>query len=248
MLSTTDPGELIGETVYDRDHDKIGTINQVYLDSSDGRPTWASVRTGLFGLSETFVPLDDATENDDEITVAYEKDFVKDAPRIDPDGDLDDAQQDELYRYYESRRGDAAAGGMIGAAAAGATGAAGTSADSGAARNGAGSHDTGAPGAGTAGYGDTGGSTSTGTAAGTTGYAGPGTSGSGDFSTSASSSEGAGAASDQPMRARLHRYVAADAASGAEPVGDGASGAHDGSGFAEDDAEGRRRAEGRDTL
>ena len=38
----------------------------------------------------------------------YEKDFVKDAPSIDADRHLDEAQQEELYRYYSLRSGDLA--------------------------------------------------------------------------------------------------------------------------------------------
>jgi uncharacterized protein (TIGR02271 family) len=217
MLSTTDPGKLIGGTVYDRDHDKIGTINQVYVDSVDGRPTWASVRTGLFGLSETFVPLEDATETGDEITLDYEKDFVKDAPRIDPDGDLDDAQQDELYSYYH-RSGSAGAG--IADHDTATTGTAST----GAASTGTADYDTAAT--GTAGY------EATGATAGTAGYdatsadadvdgaattgvdrsAGHDTSGANtdDAMTRSEERLRVGTAQEQSGRARLRKYVVTD--------------------------------------
>lgn len=37
--------------------DKIGGIGQVYLDDATGEPSWVTTKTGLFGTSESFVPL-----------------------------------------------------------------------------------------------------------------------------------------------------------------------------------------------
>ena len=87
-------------TVIDRDGNKIGSVGQVYLHNSTGEPSWVTVNTGLFGTNETFIPLDDAKLTGDEITVPYEKDFVKDAPNISEDGEITPEQENELYRYY----------------------------------------------------------------------------------------------------------------------------------------------------
>jgi uncharacterized protein (TIGR02271 family) len=85
----------------DNDGDKLGKVGQVYLDDQTGRPEWATVSTGLFGTSETFVPLADATVSGGTLRVPYEKAKVKDAPRVDADqGHLSPAEEDELYRYY----------------------------------------------------------------------------------------------------------------------------------------------------
>jgi uncharacterized protein (TIGR02271 family) len=100
MLNTQDPARLIGATVVDSDGDKIGTIGQVYLDVDTDALSWASVNTGLFGMSESFVPLEEAEDTGDGIRVPYEKEHVKNAPRIDADGSLEPSQEDELYRYY----------------------------------------------------------------------------------------------------------------------------------------------------
>lgn len=108
MSTTNDPATLIGATVFDRDRDKIGTVGQVYVDPRTNQPLWASVKTGLFGTSETFVPIDAATVADDEIVVAYEKEFVKDAPRIDPDGALSEDEEQSLYTYYDLQGGSVA--------------------------------------------------------------------------------------------------------------------------------------------
>jgi uncharacterized protein (TIGR02271 family) len=46
------------------------------------------------------VPLRDATDDGGSLRVPYEKAQVKDAPKIDPDGELSQQQEGELYRHY----------------------------------------------------------------------------------------------------------------------------------------------------
>jgi uncharacterized protein (TIGR02271 family) len=90
-----------GQDLYDSHGDKIGAVEEIYLDQQSGEPEWALVHTGLFGTKSTFVPLRGASRNSGTLTVPYEKARVKDAPKIDPDGQLSHAEEDELYRYYE---------------------------------------------------------------------------------------------------------------------------------------------------
>lgn len=101
---------LYDATVYDQDGDKIGGVAQVYLDDHTGQPSWATVKTGFFGTKETFVPLDDASISGEEIRVPYTKSFVKDAPNMDADTHLDEAEEAELYRYYSKSYDDGVAG------------------------------------------------------------------------------------------------------------------------------------------
>jgi hypothetical protein len=68
--------------------EKLGRIGQIYLDDETSEPTWVTVKTGLFGTSESFVPLNSARLEGDDILVDYDKDTIKNAPRIDADGDL----------------------------------------------------------------------------------------------------------------------------------------------------------------
>jgi uncharacterized protein (TIGR02271 family) len=100
MISQNDIQNLFGKDVYEADGGKIGSTGQVYLDNRTGAPEWVSVKTGLFGTKETFVPLNKASLSDDRIVVPFDKDTVKNAPRIDADGRLSPAEEDELYRYY----------------------------------------------------------------------------------------------------------------------------------------------------
>jgi uncharacterized protein (TIGR02271 family) len=105
--------ELMRADAHDTQGHKIGSVGQVYLDSATGVPAFITVHTGLFGQSESFVPLARAVLTDGHIVVPYDKDQVKSAPRIDPaapGGGLTPAQERELYRHYglawdESARG-----------------------------------------------------------------------------------------------------------------------------------------------
>ena len=100
MITQNDIARLNGTDVYDTAGDKIGTVGQVYLNATSGDPEWVTVKTGLFGTKETFVPLREATVTDDRVTVAYTKDQVKDAPNIEADGPMLHTEEDQLYTYY----------------------------------------------------------------------------------------------------------------------------------------------------
>ncbi len=100
MIRLDEVPRLMGVAVYGADGSKIGSAGQVYLDDHTGEPEWVCVRTGLFGRKESFVPLLDATFTGERLEVPYDKDRVKGAPHVDPDGALGAADEDELYAYY----------------------------------------------------------------------------------------------------------------------------------------------------
>jgi sporulation protein YlmC with PRC-barrel domain len=90
----------LGRVMVDRDGNRLGEITDIYLDRETERPEWAVVRTGLFGLRSSFVPLAEASQVDDQIQVPHERTLVKDAPNIEADGQLSEAEEAELYRHY----------------------------------------------------------------------------------------------------------------------------------------------------
>jgi uncharacterized protein (TIGR02271 family) len=109
MLTTDQAQQLLtaGGNVVDNDGDKIGSIGQVFLDDQSGRPEWVTVKTGFFGTGESFVPLRDAEVDGHDVRVPYDKDKVKDAPRIeDSNGHLSEQEEDTLYRYYGTEGAD----------------------------------------------------------------------------------------------------------------------------------------------
>ena len=89
-----------GRVMVDRDSNKIGEVVDIYLDNETDRPEWAVVRTGLFGMRSTFVPLAEAREVGDELQVPHQRLQVKQAPNIEPDGQLSAAEEAELFRHY----------------------------------------------------------------------------------------------------------------------------------------------------
>jgi uncharacterized protein (TIGR02271 family) len=84
----------------DRDGDKVGTIDAIYVDDQTGEPEWALVNTGLFGTRSTFVPISPASGSGDQVQVPFEKQRIKDAPNMDPDGHLSEQEEQELWRHY----------------------------------------------------------------------------------------------------------------------------------------------------
>lgn len=101
MISTDQAKHLLnGGTVIGSDGQKIGGVGEIYLDDETGAPEWVTVATGLFGRSQSFIPLAKAEVAGEEIRVPYGKDKVKDAPRIDGDGSLSPDEEAELYAFY----------------------------------------------------------------------------------------------------------------------------------------------------
>jgi uncharacterized protein (TIGR02271 family) len=127
MTSPQQWDNLIGATAVDADGDKIGKVGQIYLNDGTGEPEWVTVSTGLFGMRESFAPLHGARPGDGELRLAVAKQQVKDAPNIDADDHLGDAEQETLYRHYAGYLG--AAGSRAGASQG--TGTAGVDAVSG---------------------------------------------------------------------------------------------------------------------
>ncbi|QHY93816.1 PRC-barrel domain protein [Streptomyces sp. S4.7] len=93
-------GELTGLTAYDAAGEKIGSVEQAYLDNETGRAEWVTVKTGMFGMKESFVPLAGARRDENGLQIPHAKELVKDAPRMDADEHLDVAQEQELYDHY----------------------------------------------------------------------------------------------------------------------------------------------------
>ncbi|MET1053605.1 MAG: PRC-barrel domain-containing protein [Mycetocola sp.] len=100
MLDSRDIGGLQGAPVVGRDGDKLGSIGQVFVDATTGAPNWITVKTGLFGHKETFVPLANATWDGERVTVDTDKETLNEAPRIDAGEALSPHNEEALYRYY----------------------------------------------------------------------------------------------------------------------------------------------------
>ena len=100
MAKTMQPQELIDSAVVDPAGNKLGKVGNVYLADTTRQPEWITVKTGLFGTKESFVPLSGAHTDKDGVHVRVDKDAVSDAPRIDADGHLSPEESAQLYQHY----------------------------------------------------------------------------------------------------------------------------------------------------
>jgi uncharacterized protein (TIGR02271 family) len=82
------------------DANKLGTIEDIYLDQETGEPEWVALKTGMFGGKLSFAPLTQARQDGDTIVLPYKKDQIKNAPRVEADGALSQEEEAQLYRHY----------------------------------------------------------------------------------------------------------------------------------------------------
>jgi uncharacterized protein (TIGR02271 family) len=99
-MTDTTIDQLEGRPVIGADGQKIGSVADVYFDKDTHRPEWVLVATGLFGTKHSFVPITTASTTADGLSVPFTKDQVKDAPRIDDNGELSQDEELLLSRHY----------------------------------------------------------------------------------------------------------------------------------------------------
>src|SRR4051812_26162103 len=100
MPQLSEAYDFRGRTLVDSDGDKIGKVEEIYLDTQTQQPEWALVHTGMLGKRSHFVPLRDADAAGEDVRVPYEKGSVKDAPSIEPEGELSQEEEARLYSHY----------------------------------------------------------------------------------------------------------------------------------------------------
>jgi uncharacterized protein (TIGR02271 family) len=109
-MHTTDILSWRGHELLGSDGEKLGTIEEIYLDTQTREPEWALVTTGMFGTKQSFVPLRDASPSGDAVSVPFDKSTVKQSPKIDPDSQLSQSEEAELYRHYGMDYSETASG------------------------------------------------------------------------------------------------------------------------------------------
>ncbi len=100
MTTTHTPESLLGRKAVDLQGDKIGSVGQVYVNDATGRPDWVTINTGLFGLRESFAPLQESSFDGENLVLPFDKEVVKSAPDIEDTSHLNADDQDALYSYY----------------------------------------------------------------------------------------------------------------------------------------------------
>lgn len=98
-------GELIGREVVDPHGYKVGKIEALFLHGEDDVPKWALVKIGMLHMDSALIPLYDAQEDGDDVRIVYEREHVKAAPEIEPEGDrLSDEEANTLHSHYGLER------------------------------------------------------------------------------------------------------------------------------------------------
>jgi uncharacterized protein (TIGR02271 family) len=95
-----------GYEVYDEAGEKIGKVDDLFVDETDS-PEYIGVKMGFLGMSSTLIPWEAVSSTDDEgkaITVATDKATTKNGPTFDDDRDITPEFENEVYSYYGLQR------------------------------------------------------------------------------------------------------------------------------------------------
>ena len=106
---TDDPGEAQwnvaewhNKMLIDLNGERIGKLQDVYVDVETDVPQFATVKEGIIGRHLTFVPLGAIQVGPDNLQVAVTKEQVRSAPDIEMHGEeLSQADESTLYHHFE---------------------------------------------------------------------------------------------------------------------------------------------------
>src|SRR5918996_3620411 len=101
-----------GYAVYDPAGEKIGKVDDLFVDESD-QPEYIGVKMGFLGTRSTLIPWEAVSSTDDEgraITVATDKDKAKNGPTFDDDREITPEFESEVYSYYGLSRSSGSEG------------------------------------------------------------------------------------------------------------------------------------------
>jgi uncharacterized protein (TIGR02271 family) len=100
-----------GYTVYDQSYEKIGNVDDLFVDEND-QPEYIGVKMGFLGMSSTLIPMDMVRVNDQRqlVEVAADKDYVKDGPTFDDDREITPEFEQQVYSYYGLSRSSGSEG------------------------------------------------------------------------------------------------------------------------------------------
>jgi uncharacterized protein (TIGR02271 family) len=88
-------------TVYDRHYEKIGKVDDLFVDEND-QPEYIGVKMGFLGTRSTLIPIDLMRVNDKRrlVEVAADKETVKDGPTFSDDREITPEFEQQVLDYY----------------------------------------------------------------------------------------------------------------------------------------------------
>ncbi len=104
-----------GYAVYDHDGNKIGKVDDLFIDESD-QPEYIGVKMGFLGTQSTLIPMEIATadETNGAINVSADKETVKEGPAFDDDQEITPEYEREVLGYYGVNRASTSESGGYG--------------------------------------------------------------------------------------------------------------------------------------
>jgi hypothetical protein len=91
----------------------LGRIAGIHVDAEDGEPRWALIRLGpLAGC--TAIPFEHVAEGAGRLWAAYDRDWIREAPRFRPNESLTALQELELCAHWGIREGQGRAAEVAG--------------------------------------------------------------------------------------------------------------------------------------
>lgn len=93
--------DLVGYQVYDRHYEKIGKVDDLFVNESD-QLEYIGVKMGLLGTKSTLIPVEIVRVNDRRqlIEVAADKDAVKEGPVFGDDREITSRFERQVLAYY----------------------------------------------------------------------------------------------------------------------------------------------------
>jgi uncharacterized protein (TIGR02271 family) len=96
-----DVNQLLGREVISSDGESLGQVEDVYVDPETGEPEFLMVASGLLKRRRHAVPASGLTDMEETVQIPFGKEEVKDAPTVEADGELSEAEEEALYRHYQ---------------------------------------------------------------------------------------------------------------------------------------------------
>lgn len=100
MITTEQITALRGAATRDREGRKFAGVGEIYLDDDTEQPTWVTVNIGIFGTSQSFVPLQGATVEDGELHLPFPQNLVRNAPPVEAPDHLGAEDERRLLVHY----------------------------------------------------------------------------------------------------------------------------------------------------
>ena len=104
MNTTQNAEQIFGYDVIDGSGNKIGKVDNVWVDEATNELEFVGVKTGWFMGKTHVIPVANARMAEGSVEVPFDSDQIKNAPSFSGDDELSPEQEDEIYSYYGEGR------------------------------------------------------------------------------------------------------------------------------------------------